>query len=116
MKPSELLRIARAKIAEPGTWIQNTLARNILDMKVDPPTPSAVKFCLVGAVYQTEGTDVRGETNCLVYLEQALPDGWYDLEFYNDSHTHQQVLDVYDRAIALAEQVEQYNTQEVPSA
>lgn len=42
-----------------GVWCQENLALNAQDQPVEPQDPSAVKFCLIGAIYRCYDDDVE---------------------------------------------------------
>src|SRR5438128_2331837 len=102
MTPKELLRNARALIAAPSNWTVNCYARDAYNQKVEYHSPEAISFCALGALnraYQ-EATN-----SCCAHPDLLSTDGVLhaQLGVFNDAHTHQEVLALYDRAIALAE-------------
>lgn len=102
MKSSEVLRRARARIEKPENWTKGALARYATgERTVESAAPGVTCWCALGA------------------LDWAEPVGWFrvygrvceaiggpDLPRWNDApeRTHAEVLDAFDRAIALAEQ------------
>jgi len=97
MTPAEILIAARALIAEEKSWCQGALARNAAGVATTPYRPGAVAFCSVSAI------DLIGG------LTESVHDAYAALALFcddrptvfNDSHTHAEVLDAYDKAIAL---------------
>lgn len=103
MKESERLIAARNLIADEKNWMQG---RYCDDYKYD--FTQSCQFCSVGAVLA-----VRGETvaQCDInstskYLLQAISEieaGHYGIADFNDSHTHAEVTQMFDKAIQLAQ-------------
>jgi len=104
MKNSEILIAARAKLATPETWTQGVGARDCMGNATHAGDPDAKCFCTFGAI--------KAVTGQIVY---ALP-VWQLLNgvagmnpvAYNDTpgRTHAEVLNMFDRAIALATEAE----------
>ena len=123
MTASEVLRKARALIEKPENWTQGAYARGIDD--AGKSIKDACSLCTVGAVYAiTNDLWVGGEKifqRVLYWLGSALAglgepphdsaeknsqkDGEHGLQViaFNDTHTHAEVLALFDRAIAAAE-------------
>lgn len=99
MKPSEVLRAAKAKIATPGTWIQKVAARNVAGDCVFSGSPEAVCWCSLGAILAT-GADQMFSAMQVLDLSLGVNTGWW-----NDApeRTHEEVMVAFDRAIVLAE-------------
>jgi hypothetical protein len=108
MKPLEILRDARAKIAEPDAWIKGDLARDIDGNVVEPAGADACQWCLEGALYAAAGTFPATPFDWDVYAAWSIvrtcapTDAVYA---FNDAleTTHEEVLAVLDCAIARAE-------------
>jgi hypothetical protein len=96
MTTVEILKAARAKI-EQG-WTQKALAR---DAYGDPARGNGCSWCAEGALVAVTG----GRSKAFGYLRESLPDGFNDTAIYNDApgRTQQEILDLYDAAIARAE-------------
>jgi len=102
----DLLREARALISDPDKWTQGTLARNAYGSEVAHYSPDACKWCAVGAIsrvaasnnasYETE----MSAYSALVQASRILFDSDAVGEV-NDTHTHADVLALFDRAIEL---------------
>ncbi len=87
---------ARKLIADPKNWTQIFAARNANGIPVHPTDGDAVCFCAVGAVQKT--TAEGGAGGCLRLIGRHLPKGT-NLPQFNDSHTHEEVLQLFDKAI-----------------
>lgn len=108
----ELLRGARTLIARPENWCQSWYAvgrnKSEWEIVVEPNDPRAERFCSLGALRNQLGIGVtqtlRGEhplyeeavTALAGTMRMKVPD-------FNDSRSHAEVLDAFDRAIARLE-------------
>lgn len=104
MPTAEILRAARAKIAEPGSWTRLEFARDANGRATHSTSDTAVCFCALGAVNAVAYLYSRGALRRL--LEAAVPPGFESrVGTYNDhpDTTHADVLALYDRAIEKAE-------------
>ena len=107
MKPSEVLRAARAKIEKAENWTQGEYGRDARGRVADVMV--ACSRCSVGAVFAV-CAEVRSapETRAWNLLREQVPgysESWvYDpVVAFNDTSTHAEVLALFDRAIAAAE-------------
>ena len=107
MKPSEVLRAARAKIEKAENWTQEEYGRDAQGLPADVRVACAL--CSIGAVLAV-CDEVRSapETRAINLLREQTPgysECWvYDpLVKFNDTHTHAEVLALFDRAISAAE-------------
>lgn len=92
MTPSlSRLQQARALITKPEAWTQNMLARDSRGLRVPVDSPEAVCFCARGAIKRVGGTQVE-----VGWLESRAKDM---LEIFNDRHSHEEVLALFDRGI-----------------
>lgn len=103
---------ARKLIADPEHWIQGTYATDeTRTVGLHPNDPSAACFCSIGAVVHVlpEGALPEREVMALSAAVLDLDPDWVTAEGvrpnrniaqYNDSHTHEEVLAVWDHAIA----------------
>lgn len=101
MASVELLKAARAKIADPANWTRFTLARNAKGVPVAPQSKKATCWCAHGALYAVGG--VRGSVSENILYEAAGDTFLADPAEVNDNLGHIQVLMVFDIAIAKAE-------------
>lgn len=100
MNAVEVLRWARDLIADPERWCQGALAENAECEPVDYDSPDACRWCALGAVYRASPKTPDGDAAIFYLHDAARPRGLIDA---NDNQDHAAVLDLYDRAIALAE-------------
>ena len=111
MSLKQSLIAARALIATPEQWTKNTSARDGRGMRCSVWASDAVCFCIFGTIDRVSRPDplssARDGTELTHALEEWLPPNLadYSLDEFNDDPdtTHQMVLDLYDRAIAAAE-------------
>lgn len=105
-KSSELLRAAKAVISNPRHFTTGVLARDTDGHSVMPDNEKAVCFCSVGALSKvTPPTREAGELNdqAFIYLIKVVkPLNYIGVADYSDSHTHAEVMAMWDAAIALA--------------
>lgn len=106
----EILVAARALISDPERWTQYRSARRANGNPVCPTSEKAVCFCADGAVRKYFWDDVMLLHPAIKFLNSAalllygsspieINDGYFKIP-----HTtpHQAILNIYDRAIALA--------------
>jgi len=90
-----VLSAAKYKIADEKNWTRGTYARDALGQPISPACSTAVCFCSVGAISSVaDRHDVFNEA--LKALHAAMG---RDAFAYNDTHTHEEVLAAFDRAI-----------------
>ena len=107
-----LLQSARDLIADPARWTRGAMARNRLGQSCSPHESEAVCYCSQGAIslkiYSTrfmrlnpvELIALKG--NALIALDLAashLAGKYMTIASFNDTHTHAEVLAVFDLAI-----------------
>lgn len=86
------------KLIEKG-WTRKALARNKYRHEVQVDSPSACKFCAIGAVARVTGFDAEAYRPALYALSSVI--NFSGLATFNDTHTKQAVLDLYSKAIEL---------------
>lgn len=96
MKTSEILIKAKEVITDPKNWTQGKFARNALGKTACPTDFDAVCFCSLGALKRIGKSS---SFHLQLRLNEAVGGSIVD---YNDSHTHEQVMEVWDKAIAKA--------------
>lgn len=98
MKTSEVLKAAKARIATPETWTQDVFAKDNEGCEIMGYSRFAVCFCSIGAIQAvtSKGRDFGAE----YYLNRQT---YGNIAKFNDSHTHEEVMAAWDRAIAAAE-------------
>ncbi len=101
---STLMR-GRALIGDEVNWTQNALARDSNLKVITPNNPDAVCWCSVGALARvvSEQSDypaamgaLRGQLDGLLRTNPMA----YSLSAFNDHSTHEQVMVLWDAAIA----------------
>lgn len=115
MTDVELLIEARALISDPNRWVQNALVATVEGAPLpSPSSPGIARYCMLGAIVcLTDPAEVdyltsRRTITSTMLLRKALgritgePTRWHAIPDYNDSHTHEEVLAVYDDAIDFA--------------
>lgn len=110
MTPLQILERAREKLAQ--GWTRGCYARDNKDNNVDPLSPEACQFCAYGALHAAVGLGVysaltpelRLAENTLKKIlrqDEFLIDGLSrGLATFNDQMTQDDVLDLFDTAIA----------------
>jgi hypothetical protein len=115
VKAAEGLRRARELISDPTRWTKHTYAKDAYGEFVDSTSGAAVCFCTIGAVHAAFGVEdyedpVPGPCNTALHFLRAAvgADELSAVALYNDSlnTAHIDVLRLYDKAIALAEEEE----------
>lgn len=97
MTTADTLRAARALIEQPERWTTTYLARNKQGRITGHASEDAVCWCAIGAIYKVTTDDPSP------YLDVLRRITGNDLSGFNDSRTHAEVLDAFDRAIEIAE-------------
>lgn len=105
MKISELLISAKALIDTPEKWIQNTEAMTAYKEQVDCTHSLATCFCSLGAIGRVEYTNkLEHNQDARDHLSHAMTGDYWRIGNYNDSHTHSEVMAMWDKAIQLAKE------------
>lgn len=100
---AEVLRLAKAKIADHSHWTTRVFARSAEATTVRPTDPKACQWCATGAVWAIEGKSLP-HYSALHALRCALPGKHsVSIEAFNDSAAHAEVLALFDKAIEIAE-------------
>jgi hypothetical protein len=109
---SERLREAKARIADPAHWCQGVLAQDANGEEIAPSSTKAVKWCASGSLDGFPGwwgawRILEGVAHDM-RIEAKLPkdDDLCDTPLINDTFGHAKVMELYDRAIARAEEME----------
>lgn len=113
MKVSDALKAIRAKIEKPENWTQHVPVRdrdgNALNMTNDP---RAACWCWIGAHWACGRADPahmaithKVENFINEFVDAQERDTGIMIRF-NDTHTHDEVIAMTDKAIAHAEQLE----------
>lgn len=93
----QLLIEGRALISDPAKWTQHFFAKNTYGFCVDENSEDAVCFCSWGALSHVQGHFVDDDASAFSILKQAMGD---TVANFNDTHTHEEVLAAWDKAIA----------------
>lgn len=82
-----------------GRWIKGEEARSTNGRTTPPTSPTAVQFCLLGAVKRIDG---KYESQVVKALRGALPKNYSHIPSFNDDvkRTHAQVIALIKRAKA----------------
>ena len=99
----ELLTNARTLLSNIDNWTQVAGARDIEGCAIHPNSDYAVKWCAIGALlkfYTGEPLDNGYNIAANFLAMEAKKECNMSITSFNDSMTHQDVLDMYDRAIA----------------
>jgi hypothetical protein len=96
MKTLEILKSARKKIEKPENWTKHAFARDAEGGVLDEIWISfGACFCASGAIIAA-----GGELHQEAYNRVNNHMGLDTLSTFNDSHSHAEVLEMFDRAIA----------------
>ena len=103
---TEVLMEARYLISSPERWTQGANARNARGRRTHWGSPEAVCWCANGAIAKVAATAAEPRIGFDFLVERArvrldrAVDHPYGAFTFNDSHTHEEVLGMFDRAIA----------------
>lgn len=132
IKPSDILKQAKEYISDENNWTKGYSARTTVNKPTDPWKDDAFCFCASGALRKAYAMSIEPPINLSMtevilnlrgnshlkttvgYLNACVPlksaSNCYGFSgnffiYYNDSKTttHQDILDLFDRAIQLAE-------------
>ena len=97
--PKQTLIAARALIADERRWTKRAKARDEYGLIATPTDERAICFCSIGAIEKVccryvEQINARQQLNSVISMS---------LSIYNDTHTHAEVLAMFDKAIEAAE-------------
>lgn len=93
----ELLTVARALLAQ--GWTQGVFARDASGAEVPWAGERATCFCILGAINRAR-TEIGGSFSLGVLATNVLRARVGSLPDFNDHATHEQVLALFDEAIA----------------
>lgn len=104
----EILQAARKLIEESKHWTQGKMARDAYGNPIDRRSPLAVCFCAWGAVGRVcagLGYDRKQERDMIMPLMRFFPGDFVltGLVEFNDTHTHGEVIELFDKTIASLE-------------
>ncbi len=100
----EILKAGRALIENPAHWTQRAFAIDCGGVDVGASSPNACSWCSIGALLKAGNHDplTPGRRHLEQAIEQILGFAM-DLDDFNDTHTHSEVLQVWDKAIENAD-------------
>jgi head-tail adaptor len=99
MASADILRVARARIADPKNWTTGTYARDAAGKPVKAWDREATCWCAIGAVHS-----ISSSIGAEILLIRAAHDvARKRIVEVNDAGIHADVLTVFDAAIAAAE-------------
>jgi len=96
MTDLKILTASRELISKPENWTQKAYARGKSGRKVKVTSKLAVCFCPIGAIAKI----AKLGTLEVLCGETAKALGQSHLVYFNDTHTHAEVLALFDAAIA----------------
>lgn len=103
MDTVEILEKARELISVESRWTQGSYAKDGNGEGTFPWGEDAVCFCALGAI--KKAGDFRNDcSEPALFLGRVLRDrtGFVSIDEYNDSHSHADILSLFDHAIAAA--------------
>lgn len=100
----EILIAARKKIEKPENWTQGQAARNKSQSWCDPTYDFATCWCALGAIRSIVGKGSEADASFVdAYKELVKVSEDRFIGAFNDTHTHAEVLALFDKAIANAD-------------
>jgi hypothetical protein len=99
MTPLETLKAARQLITDPAKWTQGELARDAEGNEINPNNDLATCFCAHGAIQYFTADETLSNADILLIAVCSDKHDCY-VEDYNDTHTHAEVIALFDAAIA----------------
>jgi hypothetical protein len=111
---TQTLIAAKQLLSDPKHWIKGDLAKNESGAVVDPMASDAICWCMNGAMIKvTESNNLARiiqEMDAQDYLYKAIPVPY--VSSYNDADetTHQDIMNVFDKAIELSRKEKSHAT------
>ena len=93
----EKLMVAKEVISDPAKWCRGVYARGADGWSREVSSEEACQFCTLGALMRVNAYGVG-----VSVLKTCLPDDYANVAAFNDSATHEQVMQLFDCAIAKA--------------
>ena len=103
MTPLETLKAARQLITDPAKWTQGSSARTSNGVPISTFADDAVCWCALGAIGRSNIVDEVSNYRAHQAMLKQL--GGSVVSVFNDTHTHAEVLGLFDAAIAELEGV-----------
>ncbi len=101
MQTVEILKAARDLISDPVHWTQGASVRDS-NGRWSPDGADGYSWCIFGALAKVSdepGSSTGTLSHLSIALEKLHPEFDYGIATFNDSHTHKEVLAVFDEAI-----------------
>ena len=115
MTPLETLKAARDLISDPARWTKVRLAKDANNKTVNVYDPNAFCFCAMGALLSVSKLEASHwviaqasdalNSNLPAEFIRAYNHEYCSFTDFNDTHTHAEVLALFDAAIAELEGV-----------
>jgi hypothetical protein len=99
MTDLEIIKGARELISDPERWGQGWYAHDKKGDWADFASDSACRWCAMGAIRKQANS---GDDRDCLHLYRLLS-GNFSLNRFNDTHTHAEVIALFDAAIARLE-------------
>ena len=96
MTPLETLKAARQLISDPAKWTQGWFAKNERGFTVSEDHPDACCWCALGAMRKVSPSWKGYHQTAAILMNGSL----LRVSDFNDTHTHAEVLALFDAAIA----------------
>ena len=93
------LKLGKGFIADEKNWIKGFNAKNADGIVVDAQDDDAVCFCSVGAVLKTSERLYWPMYRTLLTVCRDIDPTTINVSQFNDSHTHAEVMQMWDIAI-----------------
>ena len=94
----KVLQDARARIAR--GWCQNALALDAAGQGVSPNDGTAVRWCMVGTLHVGTHWDSAWAKAFRAIQNEIAGDMLDRISTFNNTHSREEVLEIFDRAIA----------------
>lgn len=97
METKQLLQAVRDLLSDKSHWTQYVSARDAKGKQVEAQSNKACAWCLIGAFRKLE-PDLDKRWEARVYLMSHLDT--HSTGSFNDTHSHEEVLQLLDKALA----------------
>ena len=101
MTAKEVLIDAKNLISDPNNWLRTALACDKEGFPVDPEDKNACKWCASGALLKVaHGEPLDKAVDLLLrVLDVSLTQADVAIPIFNDNSTHEEVMELFDKAI-----------------
>lgn len=106
MNIADTLKAAWAVIDRPEKWTQDTFARDNEGVEVASLSEYAVCWCSLGALNKTSDDRLFTKGQAAQFLTDVVQQhfDWPSIDFFNDTHSYEEVASLWATAIKLAEE------------